>query len=150
MGEPDAHRGAGGRPGGRRPVEPRDRREAVHGPTHRHHAPHAHLPEARPPLSHRAGSRFGGPPLHGAARIRHLTDVRPTGGSDDRRVTNTDLTLDVPPGSWSRPTAHFRLPLSATLRSMYSKMVDEAMGRLGRSYGFPIDGVDVHWLHGYP
>lgn len=63
---------------------------------------------------------------------------------------NSDLNLDVPPGSWSRPTAHFRLPLSALLRSMYSRVIDEAMGRLGRSYGFPIDGVDVHWLHGYP
>ena len=65
-------------------------------------------------------------------------------------MTNTDLQLDVPPGSWSRPTAHFRLPLSAALRSMWSRVLDEAMGRLGRSYGFPIDGVDVHWLHGYP
>ncbi|HUP86427.1 MAG TPA: PEP-utilizing enzyme [Acidimicrobiales bacterium] len=65
-------------------------------------------------------------------------------------MTNTDLQLDLPPGSWSRSTAHFRLPLSALLRSMWSRILDEAMGRLGRSYGIPIDGVDVHWLHGYP
>ena len=47
LGEPHADRARRGPGGGRRTVQPADRRPHVHLPAYRHHAPDQHLPQAR-------------------------------------------------------------------------------------------------------
>ena len=47
LGEPHADRARRGPGGGRRTVQPADRRPYVHLPAYRHHAPDQHLPQAR-------------------------------------------------------------------------------------------------------
>ena len=53
-------------------------------------------------------------------------------------------------GAWQRPTAHFQLPATPTLRAMYPLLVDRSMARLSAGYGFPFEGMDVAWIEGYP